>query len=170
MKVRRRLLNLATILSAGILALSLFAWPASYRQQFGVTYVAWPRTYHGANCVNGRLLAWTCEQNMAHRPQGLHGFNEVGASPIDWNFAGRPVWRVLGVIAESTDTAYGYRSRSLVVPFWMTALAASVLPLVWVRRMIRARRKAKEGHCRRCGYDLRETPKRCPECGTVASA
>jgi hypothetical protein len=53
------------------------------------------------------------------------------------------------------------------VPTWSVAAAAAVLPVVWVRRRLTRRRRLGAGLCQRCGYDLRATPGRCPECGAV---
>jgi hypothetical protein len=50
---------------------------------------------------------------------------------------------------------------SYAIPFAITA----VLPSIWLMTYRRRRRRFREGHCRVCGYDLRASPGRCPECG-----
>ncbi|HEY7116251.1 MAG TPA: hypothetical protein VH475_06685 [Tepidisphaeraceae bacterium] len=66
---------------------------------------------------------------------------------------------------------YGW---SCVVPFWFAALVTGTWPVsslfLTVRRRLRARRRHLVGHCPTCGYDLRATPDRCPECGTAPAA
>jgi len=57
--------------------------------------------------------------------------------------------------------------RGVVVPHWFLALAAAVLPVAVFARWWKRRRRLKRSLCLRCGYDLRASPDRCPECGTV---
>lgn len=58
----------------------------------------------------------------------------------------------------------------LRVPHWQLLAATAAPPALWLALAIRRRRKRKgAGHCRWCGYDLRATPGRCPECGRPAA-
>ena len=60
----------------------------------------------------------------------------------------------------------------LFVPYWFLLTIPAVLPAGWVVgvgvRRRRAKRLLRANVCPSCGYDLRATPDRCPECGTVA--
>lgn len=59
-------------------------------------------------------------------------------------------------------------------PLWQLIVVFASMPLsrlglrIWQHRP-RRRRRAR-GLCTKCGYDLRATPARCPECGTAAIA
>ena len=78
-------------------------------------------------------------------------------------------WRLAGVGYIGGDVSqFGMPSRREVyAPAWfaVTVLFAP-LALLTVRRLHRGRR-ARVGCCASCGYDLRATPGRCPECGAV---
>jgi hypothetical protein len=63
---------------------------------------------------------------------------------------------------------YGF--RSLCVPAWSQSLSLAIIPAWWIIRQRRTRRRLRQGCCLHCGYDLRATPERCPECGRSGPA
>jgi hypothetical protein len=60
--------------------------------------------------------------------------------------------------------------HALVMPHWAWIIACLLLPCVRAVALLRSRSRAGSGRCLACGYDLRATPERCPECGTIPTA
>lgn len=93
---------------------------------------------------------------------------EIGGEPDDayaeWKWGGF-AWY------ERRNARLSTLAGSAVIPFWSLSLLAAVPVLAWaITYRRRARRPRFQGLCLTCGYDLRESPDRCPECGTVPTA
>ena len=72
------------------------------------------------------------------------------------------------------QTHFSMASRTYGLPCWLVAPVLALWPLTSIGFLIRRRRKQRErerfGFCQLCGYDLRASPGRCPECGHVVGS
>jgi hypothetical protein len=90
------------------------------------------------------------------------------AHRIWWRAAGGPKFAFagfrLGSVVSSGSSDYVFD-----IPLWGLALLAACLPMIAVYRCARARRRKRLRLCVACGYDLRESEDRCPECGRIVA-
>jgi hypothetical protein len=80
----------------------------------------------------------------------------TGFGPLRWLVATRSK-------AKDGDD---HHEITLGVSHWLLAVLLLVAPLRWLYRFRRGRRARIRGLCPACGYDLRASKVRCPECGT----
>ena len=111
----------------------------------------------------GRLLVARSRPGLpaSPRPEGVRWssmptFRWDDSYGTPWLATRRPV----GLATVRTPSAGG-----VLVPQWLACLAAAPLPAAWLAG--RDARHPRPGHCPACGYDLRATPHRCPECGAI---
>jgi hypothetical protein len=78
-----------------------------------------------------------------------------GWGPLRWGFRKRTK-------AQDGDDFVSIR---IGLSHWLVALIFLVPPALRVYRYQKSRRARKLGLCPGCGYDLRASPERCPECG-----
>jgi hypothetical protein len=179
----RRLLNLVTAQSLLLCVLSTALWVRSYsvRDQWSYrwrevksdhdTFGAYGRTSLGGQVWIGY---WWQDNTYLRRPhegftadtwrvgsvhqQGRHFDRPVGVDPRAWRFGFGSIWYVQAANGEC----------SIIVPHWLL-LGISAAPAASVVARRRWSRRRPEVPCPRCGYDLRATPGRCPECGTASA-
>lgn len=90
-----------------------------------------------------------------------------------WLTSGRlEDWTKLQTVIKQYNSAAGRTLRSIrySIPDWLLAVLALILPLAWARKWGQQRRLTAAGLCPHCGYDLRASRDRCPECGTPIPA
>ena len=105
---------------------------------------------------------WSIQSDRAPRPS-VSPFTEEGSWPLIQ-------WIGFDHLSRYTSQpSFGTLTfRRIIVPMWLPALMA-VLPLIPLVRRLRREKRRLGGMCIRCGYDLRATPGRCPECGEVTN-
>jgi hypothetical protein len=177
------LLNGATVMSAVLCVATVVSWVRSFRV---VDEWVWsdgadrPRRVYRM----GHRYVWAAARGRVYAmhdtswwfpPQFRHARHD----PAGWALAPDATYgSVLGFrwaahvgtpMASSVTMPPFTLYRVVVVPHAFLAAFAAVLPGVRLARGWRRRRGRAAGRCARCGYDLRATPGRCPECGTIAT-
>ena len=78
----------------------------------------------------------------------------------------RPAWAGQTNRLGFRYTRWSNGSAEIGVPLWFTT-ALLTTPALTAAYLARRPRLTRPGACRNCGYDLRATPSRCPECGAT---
>ena len=160
--MRRRLLNILTALSLLLCVAVAALWVRSYWRVHGVAFEGAAGT-RGAVSRGGALY-------FIREPPG------VGVPPAGWVWLSGPVAGAPTMPAGVTgplgfgdfEPAGAMGPRIVAVPWWCVAVLGLALAGWRVGQPRRGRDRAA-GVCSHCGYDLRATPDRCPECGTEAA-
>jgi hypothetical protein len=101
------------------------------------------------------------------------GFSaDVAKYPIGVpHFGPPPFWERFGIFVNRYNDErqmYTNYQLSVTAPFWSLWVITAPFP-IWFLIRYRPRRSRPAGTCSHCGYDLRATPDRCPECGTMVA-
>jgi hypothetical protein len=107
-------------------------------------------------------LGWTIRNDPVRKGAAIAEAKQFGRVLFGFGFVHR--------VASGPATNVSLESTSLLAPHWSFVLVFAAFPTfvlaTAIRRRRRRRRRRRADVCATCGYDLRATPDRCPECGT----
>jgi hypothetical protein len=84
---------------------------------------------------------------------------------MEFKAAGTMFTRDFLVFQRLVNPALSYEHYSL--PLWLLAVVFAVLPSLAGIKLTRRLMRQAHGKCAQCGYDLRASAQRCPECGSL---
>jgi hypothetical protein len=162
----RRVLSAFALLCLIFFSATLAIWWRSYYWSEGIQY---RHNYSSISLLyeRGDIIAFSYPslgESFAIE-EWIHSF-DVGRD--NFNKRGVGCAQRLGV-AYTLAPWDGRRFRAIAVPIHYFALTFAVPPALLIIWRWRSKRRHSPGLCD-CGYDLRASPDRCPECGAVPPA
>jgi hypothetical protein len=187
-RLRQRRREVAGLVIVMLLMIISMSWSVSFRTPHG-TYVTGQRRY-GVWCDSGSIqFRYGVKTELDFENPGRWTIREIGYDDASSRHWGRQSLKVVlrqwppfqqaefasggeAPTINGTSEFFGERVHIWGVPHWFPACLL-MLPLMWIVYSYfrtRAERRIAQGLCGNCGYDMRASPDRCPECGTVKSA
>ena len=185
--MRRRLLNVLTALSLLLCAAAAAMWVRGYfvsdrffwhafEDDGDRTYWRYHLVLSGRGGVGLNRLVQSgsrpgYRESILSHPMPTFRSTLPAAYPMfNVGVGDQPVWGGFKYGRFTTRDPRRPRPRAdgwqVVVPYWAITAVTAVAPAAWTWHWRRRRRHHRAGLCPACGYYLRATPGRCPECGT----
>jgi hypothetical protein len=174
--MRRKLVNFAAALSLVLCAATIALWVRSYRAS---DYLNWSSSSREISCVGeqGQVLIriTKIEKPNFFQPRSLR-LNDRGGLDPQWftldalKYTNLPMeWelRMLGMDFAAGPRDRIYSAVQVLLAHWLLATLFALLPGLWCAHRLRQQLRARANLCLTCGYDIRASLERCPECGTV---
>jgi hypothetical protein len=178
-RMRRRLVTLAAAASLALCGASLVFWirSPSHADYMGIStghralmFITFPGGLRIRHLLRPDPVG-PCGVGFMSSDYGVH---KTAQGALYWTSKPTASWSRLGFDLMPLPSASHVPSSGwafeLWIPFWWTALMTAVLPAVALVRWYKQRKYTRVNSCSHCGYDLRATPDRCPECGAVPAA
>jgi hypothetical protein len=179
--LRRRVFTVLSVLSLLLCLATIALWMRSYRRGQSMRFwhysesglVSWSENIASAK---GIVLVWhgvtvdTTPVPQADRRARIR-IGSVGM-PRDWHPLDgfdRHFWGFAYHRSVDSFPTWTFTCRIIAFPHAVLVVLFALLPGWSTVGYVRSRRRHRMGLCPRCGYDLRATPDRCPECGAAAA-
>lgn len=116
-------------------------------------------TSNNAKKYGPRSLVWDTGDNQGRYPTWGNKASLTQSDFIQKTLGFQICWS--SALISSSVGLY-----SVTVPHWFAMLLCLPVPALWMRRFLKQRSRRIRGLCQKCGYDLRGSTEKCPECGT----